>query len=269
MLLHLIVFLLVVLLPAGLVVAAPGRWLGATAGWALLAAGLVFILDYIHHPAPYDDDFLDIDLGLLLGGFWAMTVAGALLFRLRATAGAECQTQGSAVLQWAQCWSVPAAILVAVAFLHWLSNRLAGAAPAPLVHLWAVLPPLGLLLFLLSPAGGWTRKFPVWRRLALALPAVFASLVAWDVQEGFAAWSEARAFAAGQPHCLMTYGGFEHRRQARSGWDLSPLVDRHYGVWAVAKTPTLAVATPGGGETYRFHGGRWTGTNERPQCRPQ
>ena len=264
----LLLYLLIVILPAGLVLAAPRNWVGAVAGWSFLVAGWVYIHDHGHHSAPYDDDFLDLNLGLLLGVIWAMTIAGALAARQAAIIGREAMGERSAVRQWAQCWSVPIALLFGIAFLHWLSNRLAGAAPAWRVHLWVLVPPLGLMLLL-----SWSRRWRLnglsgRRRFALALPAVLALLIVWDVHQGFSVWSGARAFAAGRPYCLMTYGGFEHRREARSGWEMSPLVDRAYGNWAVAETPTLAVATAGRIRTYRWFGGDWRSTNEQPQCWP-
>jgi hypothetical protein len=266
----LLYFLISVLLPATLVLVAPREWARAVAGWGLLAAGLVFLLDHLQHPAPYDDDFLDIDLGLALGTVWASTIVGALVIR-RALLDPDPLGEKPAlpaaptVLQWLQCWSIPIAFLVAAAFLHWLSNRLAGASPAWQVHLRVLLPALCLFAFMLRWVGWRGLGGP--RRLGLALPVAFSLLVAWDGHKGFDAWSGARSFAAGRPYCLMTYGGFEHRRTARSGWDLSPLVDRHYGDWAVGKTPTLAVATDEGIATYRLKD-RWRPTNERPQCRP-
>lgn len=264
----LLLFLLFLLLPAGLVLAAPRNWIRAVAGWGLLAAGWVYILDYIHHPAPYDDDFMDLDLGLLLGMIWAATIAAALLARQRALLDPDPAPPVPAVLQWLRCWSVPIAFLMATAFLHWLSNRLAGAAPAWQVHFWAATVPLSLMLLL-----SWARR---WRlgglsgrqRFCLAFPALLALLVAWDAHKGFTVWADARAFAAGRPYCLMTYGGFEHRRVARSGWEMSPLVDRAHGNWAVAKTPTLSVATAEAIETYRWLRGDWQSTRDRPQCWP-
>lgn len=268
MLLTLLFVPIALLLPAGLVLAAPQNWIRAVAGWGLLAAGWVYILDYTHHPAPYDDDFMDLDLGLLLGMIWAATIAAALMVRQRALLDPDPAPAGPAVLQWLRCWSLPIAFLLATALLHWLSNRLAGAAPAWQVHFWAIAAPLGLVLLL-----SWARR---WRleglsgrqRFSLAFPALLALLVAWDGHKGFTIWSDARAFAAGRPYCLMTYGGFEHRREARSGWEISPLVDRAHGNWAVAKTPTLSVAAAERIETYRWLRGDWLPTNEKPQCWP-
>lgn len=260
-------FLISVLLPATLVLVAPQGWIRAVAGWGFLAAGLVFMLDYVQHPAPYDDDFMDFNLGLALGGVWAITIAGALAIR-RPPLDPEPVAEQSTALQWAQCWSIPIAFLFAAAFLHWLSNRLAGGSPAWLIHLWVLLLPLGLILVALRRSGWRVKDMAALRRFGLALPAAFALLVLWDVDKGFEAWSEARTFAAGRPYCLMTYGGFEHRREARSGWDLSPLVDRHYGNWAVGKTPSLVVATDMGPATYRFRGSWSNATRESPPCRP-
>jgi hypothetical protein len=263
-----LLILFVLLLPAGLVLISPPSWIRAVAGWGLLAAGWVYILDHIHHPAPYDDDFMDLDTGIFLGMIWAATIAAALVARQRALLDPDPAPPGPAVLQWLRCWSIPIAFLMATAFLHWLSNRLAGAGPAWQVHFWALALPLSLML-LLSWARRWRMEGLSGRqRFGLAFPAFLALLVAWNAYQGFTAWSGARAFAAGRPHCLMTYGGFEHRRVARSGWELSPLVDRARGNWAVSKTPTLSVATAEAFATYRLLGRGWQSTNERPQCWP-
>jgi hypothetical protein len=264
----LLLYLLIVILPAGLVLAAPRNWVRAAAGWSFLVAGWVYIHDHVHHPAPYDDDFMDLDLGLILGVIWSMTIAAALAARQAALRDPNPKPKRSVVRQWIQCWSVPIALLFGIAFLHWLSNRLAGATPALRVHLWVLVPLLGLMLLL-----AWGRQ---WRmadlsgrqRFSLALPAAVALLTVWDVHQGFSAWSGARAFAAGRPYCLMTYGGFEHRREAQSGWEMSPLVDRAFGNWAVAETPTLSVATADGVTTYRLLRGAWRSTKDQPQCWP-
>lgn len=260
--------LLLAILPAALVLAAPRKWVRGVGGWAILAAGWIYILDHIGRPGPYDDDFMDLNLGLILGAAWAMTVAGALIARKSALLDPAPVREPSAALQWIQCWSIPIALLFGAALLHWLSNRLAGATPAWRVHFWVMAPPLGLVL-LLSWFGRWRMKdLSGRRRFSLALPSVLALLVAWDMHQGYAAWSGARAFADGRPYCLMTYGGFEHRRVARSGWEISPLVDRAYGNWAVAETPSLSVATAKGVATYRLFKGAWRSTSERPQCWP-
>lgn len=256
------------LAPAASIVAAPQRWARAVTGWALLIVGVLMIDSHIATPHPYDDDGVDIGFGAMVQVIWVLTLPMALLLRSRALLEFQNNVR-SPLWRAIGCWSVPAAILFAVIFHHWLANRLAGAAPAGLVHLLVVLAAVVVLCGAIVIA--WrSRQANGLHRLGILFPCALMIIVLLDAQKGFAMWDRAVAMAADHPFCLMTYGGFEHRRRARDGWDLSPLVDRHHGTWAVSKTPFLVVATDQGVQMYRWFPRRWQDVpDDKPQCVPE
>ena len=148
-------------------------------------------------------------------------------------------------------WTWPAAALGCAAGMHWLRNRLAGAEAAQLVHIMLIVGALLVSLVVLwrqrSRKAGWKSR----HRLGLAIAGVVVLLVANDANKGFDLWSKATAFAAATTHCVMTYGGFERQRQARNGWDLSPLVNRRYGTWQLRRRRVVMIAEPAGLSGYR------------------
>ncbi len=239
----------------------PPRWVPAAIGWWILLIGLVWIENRTSTPAPYDDDGIGLGLGGALALIWGAALAMAATARLKSIVS----DPRHAPLFLA--WPVPIAILVAVAVHHWLSNRLAGMTPAFLVHLALVAAAAAILLEAIRLRGRVGR-------LRLLFVSAFALamvvLVHRDAWLGFRLWQESVWKAAGRPHCVMTYGGFEHRRPARSGWDMSPLVNRLYGNWAAGKAPILIVSNMDGAMVgYRRTIGGWQEVGiQRESCRP-
>jgi hypothetical protein len=94
-------------------------------------------------------------------------------------------------------------------------------------------------------------------------------MIVGDAAKGFSLWSEANELADSNPHCIMTYGGFRHQRVATNGWELSPLVNRHYGTWAASKHPVLVYSDDKGLHQIRWINGHssW-GELGDPPCKP-
>lgn len=245
----LLLFLLGICAFPGVVIAlTPARFVKAAAGWIIFFVGLVFIDYKSSSVAPFDDDgaFPDPSSFLLTG--WTMATVIAIAVRREALVESLSDSRYRAFLN----WTVPIGALLGVGFSHWLRNRLAGAEPAAEIH---VVVASGFLLVL-----GVThrlRRFENLRETAMAFAITGLLLVAANIQMGFSIARKAETLAAGRPFCLMTYGGWETRRRAQNGWDLSPLVNRHYGVWAVRKTPFLTIKEGDALASYRYFWSKW------------
>lgn len=268
----LLVVLGILLFPSVLVALVPRAALPATFAWISLGIGLIIIDEHSATAAPYDDDGVFFGPGAFEGWFWIMWVLTLAAFLARWSSGRREDPVPSAPtwLRWMLHWTIPTAALGCAAGMHWLRNRLAGAEEAQLTHFTliggALLVSLVVLWRKRSRSAGWESP----DRLALASAGVVVLLVAVDAQKGFDLWSNATAFAAGRSHCIMTYGGFERQREARNGWDLSPLVNRRYGTWAASKAPVVLIGEPDGVEGYRWFNGSWraAGSVETP-CVPR
>ena len=107
--------------------------------------------------------------------------------------------------------------------------------------------------------------------MAVVVPTAIAVLVCLSGLKGFDLWSKARAEAGGAPHCVLAHAGNERSRQARSGWDLSPLVNRRWGIWAPSKGPVLVVRDGEAVRAYRRINGKWSSVEEgrTVRCRPR
>lgn len=238
----------------------------AVLGWTVLVVGLLAIDTWTSTFLPYDDDGVFPDFGSL---FVSLAVAGIVFAAaIRREALIEPLPEQGVTRVLARA-SVPLGTLAAVAFMHWLRNCLAGAEPAMLIHfaVVAAFAGVGAVSFFaarkqrvaVSTAGCGMLSFAV---AGLLLTVANAAM-------GFRTWNDARDFAGGSPYCLMTYGGFEHRREAHEPWELSPLVNRYYGVWAIRKTPFLVVGDGPHKGVYRFFPDKWRGERDRPQCSPR
>jgi hypothetical protein len=247
----------ILVLPLVAVIALPVKAARSFLGLVLFGIGILFLDFATANFMPYDDDSPgDAFAALLMAAIIGIGALSTLLLavRDRGLFIVE-QEEGVRRLDWAR--ALPVGALAGVVFMHWLRNRLAGAEPAGHIH-GAVIAAF-LAVFLIA---GWF----LWRRsswsalfdralLAFALAGIFLSIA--NIAMGFRMWERSREFAAGRPFCVMTYGGFETRRQARSGWDLSPLIDRHYGVWAVSKAPVVFLEDGGNIRSYRYFTGDW------------
>jgi hypothetical protein len=261
--------LLFFMLPALPILVAPRGWARAVAGWIMLWVGLSLIKAKSRTPSPFDDDGIGADFGDAFLIISSLAIGAALLIRWRALIyGPKAEDRG-AVTRWLGDWAIPLGFLFAAAFLHWLSNRLAGTSPAWLLHVMLVLAASGFAAAMVWRSGWSFALTKATSRLGFALSAAFAVLVMWDAVQGFTMWSRAERFADGSPWCAMTYGGFEHERRALSGWDLSPLVNRHYGNWAVSKALFLTVGSGSEARSYRWYVGRFREEGRgSPECLP-
>lgn len=246
-------------LPAVMVLLAPRRWLRAVTSWVLLGVGLLLIEDYVSTASPYDDDGGFFGPGMFVGllSFAGLAAIGAFAFRWSSDKDERQEGNDNALLQWAGDWAVPFSLLLVAGGMHWLRNRLAGMEPAATLHLTLLLAGTAVCALAI-----WRKKFRLknWTtldRFVLVIPASVAMLVAWDSYAGFRLWSQAEQLAAGRPRCMMSYGGFEYRREAVSGWDLSPLVNRLYGIWAPPKAPVVFVEDANRIQRFRRINGHW------------
>lgn len=263
----LLVALIVFVLPGVVIVAVPATIVRATLGWIVFLIGLLAIDSWTSTVEPYDDDGVFPDPAPLVLAAWAVVLTIAVLIRREAFLSGS--GNGGDRYQ-ARSWSIPLAALASVAAMHWLRNWLAGAEPAELVHLIVI----ASLLVVLLLAGWWivrrTARLAIPARIAAVFAATGLVLISSNIVMGFRMWDEARRFADGRPYCVMTYGGFESRRVAQDGWDLSPLVDRQYGVWAISKTPFMAVQEQDAIRSFRYFHDRWidVSRSDDPHCLP-
>jgi hypothetical protein len=142
-------------------------------------------------------------------------------------------------------WPLPIGALVAVFSMHWLSNRLAGAAPAWAVHVGVALAGLGAagLLWRTRPGPGPLRD--IWHTAMVGCVgvAVWVTVGAVEAHEQAA---EARAAAGGAPYCMLTFAGRDHPRSASDVLELSRLVSRSGGRSSMDDAFWLIVETPEG-----------------------
>lgn len=230
-----ILVFLVLFSPGILIVATPVRWLRLTVSVIVLGLGLLWLDEHIATVAPYDDDgpFHGIFSGIIL--YMDMAVGVGVMLRGYALILDDEDKPRSNI---DQLWPVPMAMLAASLFMHWLSNRLAGAQPPMPIHIGLIAAALVVAALFGFISYRWPRFRPVTMFITV-FAATIAAMVAGDAAKGLALWRSSKQEAGNNPHCIMTYGGFEHRRVARDGWDLSPLVNRHYGNWAAGKAPLL------------------------------
>jgi hypothetical protein len=269
---YLFAILATLLFPAIVIALSPNAWVRAVGGWLLLGIGLLLIDAHVATPSPYDDDGVLIPPGVFEACLW---IAGGLavvafVARWRSSAESLRRSTSPAALNWLRDCAIPLGLLLAAAGLHWLSNRLAGAQPSVAIHAAviavSILPAAAMIGLKYWRPGRWTTL----QQFGLTIPAGIALLTIWDAHLGFDLKARAAALAADRPHCLMTYGGFEHRREARGGWDLSPLVNRRYGVWAASKGPVVTIREAEGIRQYRWFSGRWQAVSYGPPlCKPR
>lgn len=270
--------LLCILLPGIVVIAVPAKAARATVGWVIFVIGLLVVDYWTASVQPYDDDGVFPDPSILVFTAWGVTLAIAIAARGEALFGSRAGPPRHPALS----WSIPFGALAGVVFLHWLRNRLAGIKPAEWVHAAVIAAFTAIILAAAWALARNALRFttPLW--VIMSFSTACLVLTAANAAMGFWMWQHAREFAAGKPYCVIayrdfpvTYGNFgKNKRFARSGWDLSPLVNRRYGVWAVRKTPFMVVREEAGTKSYRYFLGKWddvTGWDEEyytPDCQP-
>lgn len=198
----------------------PQKW--ALRGHALfvLSAGLLW-LD--HHVTPFMEVNDRLGLGQALWTVWL----GFGLIGISATSirmfGAPRLTVRDGVYG-----SIPAVVLLAVLFFHWLSNRLAGADSPVLTHALAG----GIPLAIVAVAFLLRRYRTTSELLTVVIVVACLSVAALTVKAAVEAlhWQNyAESRAGGKPFCVLTYAGRDKPAKARSVLQLSPLVSRRGG----------------------------------------
>ena len=247
------VFLAILFSPGILIAIAPRRCVRLVTAATVLPVGLLALDEHVSTVAPYDDDgpFSGIGTAIVM----TMCVA-AVLGILKRPFDILHDDPDEPRYPVDRAWPVPVGVLAAAYFLHWLSNRLAGAEQPLTLHL-AITVSGVVIGFAASLAA---KLFPPIRDPSLLLAAFAFALVGMIVNnaaKGCALWRQAKQEAGNQPHCIMSYGGFERRRFARDGWDLSPLVNRHHATWAASKAPVIVIAEPRGVKQLRWMNGEF------------
>lgn len=124
-------------------------------------------------------------------------------------------------------WPLPVGFLISVLIMHWLSNRLAGASPAWLIHV-AVFATAALGGYLVLRKQSLLQMAPT--RYLAAVAFCGLALLVFRAAVSAPNWAaRARAEAGSRPFCLLTFAGRDHARPARSTLELSPLVSRSGG----------------------------------------
>jgi hypothetical protein len=131
-----LVLLLIVGAPALMVVGTPRLIARLVTACVVLAMGLLWLDEHVATIAPYDDD--GPFYGFAQGIFWLMFWTTAIAVVIRSLSLLENDPENPRA-QIDRFWPIPLGILLAALFLHWLSNRLAGAQPAALIHVIALL----------------------------------------------------------------------------------------------------------------------------------
>lgn len=238
-----LLYLLLVLFPV-IPALLPRRWAFLGFGLFTLVAG-VFWLDM--HVQPFGE-LNDRGLGTLLFGVWVIVgLVGFASVFLRAGVhrllfGKTAQSDRTPPLA---LWPLPIGSLLAIFFMHWLSNRLAGATPAWAVHVAVTLAGsmVGAFLWRYRPSQRLLRD------ISHAAIAGCVGVVIWVAAGAFDAYrwaSEARDHAGGLPYCVLTFAGRDHPRPARSVLDLSRLVSRSGGRSFIDDAHWLIVVEPEG-----------------------
>lgn len=216
--------------------------------WALLSQGLYWLamglIALDEHARPFGEDNDRFGLGALILGAWLFAGVVGLLLSMRRLPAESDRSR-------AALWPVPVGTLVAVLFLHWLSNRLAGATPAWLVHVTVFGVALGnaAVIWKVRPRLGTRRNLA---HLAVVAAVTVSALVAWAALEAASWGARAREIANGAPYCLLTFAGRDHPRPAASVLELSSLVSRSGGRSAFDDAHWLVVAGPKGVTAKRY-----------------
>lgn len=233
-----------ILLPPAVPALLPRRWAFLGFGIVALCWGLLWLS---LHVEPFgESNYHGFDV-LVLGGWAISGLAGLASVFVRdpvrslfvGKAGRRDRPLRTGL------WPVPIGALLAVFFMHWLSNRLAGAGPAWLVHVGvAVAGTAGaILLWRSRPRPGWLQD--IWHAAVVSC----AGVVVWVAVGGWEAcrWAaEARAVARDAPYCVLTFAGRDHPRAAGDVLELSRLVSRSGGRSFIDDAHWLIVAEPNG-----------------------
>lgn len=147
-------------------------------------------------------------------------------------------------------WPMPIGVLVAVLGVHWLSNRLAGATPAGLIHVGVAGAGAGVALALWRRRS-WAWAAPASHWLAMVTSVSVVLLVGMAAIGALHGVARAQRAAGDAPYCLLTFGR-EHPRPAREVMELSSLVSRSGGRAAFDDAYWLVVAGADGPAAFRF-----------------
>lgn len=222
--------------------ASPRRWLGFVVGVAVLFGGVAW-LD-LHTTPSWDQDFGYAWASGILSIWGFVTLAIGLL---RLLVGQKSSDPRGSRLDWTQ----PMAVLVAVFFMHWLRNRLAGVSPGWLPHLGIIGGSLLVSTILVAQLRKAKSDALDLRVTAIAFSIAVAVLALGDAYDASTYLRMARTEAAGRNFCIMTLAGNEKYRPARSVFDVSPLISRYQGKSFIGHGSWLIVQD---GKVFRFEG---------------
>jgi hypothetical protein len=237
--------------PALAVALVPDPFWRPLAGWVVVPAGLLWLEE---RNIPFQD------LGIFggMGTSWALvvglTVVIAAVIRWFRSLARE-QRRGLPALA---DWHLPAAVVAAVFFFHWLANRLAGESPALTVHIIVIATALaasGLLAGALWFARDSLRARPVLRSVTtgmLLFACAFLVIVAKGTASVASTLRLASDEAAGRPYCMLTFAGRDQFRPARGALELSPLVSRSGGRNFIEDAYWLVVQSADGPQRLRL-----------------
>lgn len=224
----------------------PSRWAYFSFGCVVLVAGLLWLDSHVQ---PFGGN--DFGLGrLLLVGWLGLTAIGFFTVLVRPVVARLLSIRSKPQVARLALWPLPMGILIGVFFTHWLSNRLAGATPALLVHMAVGSAGLAaaLVVWWFRPRAG------ILRGLAHGAITVCLTIFAWVAVAGFEAqrWaSSASTQAAGAPYCTLTFAARDQPRPAREVLELSRLVSRSGGRSFSEDVSWLVIQGRGGLEVRR------------------
>jgi hypothetical protein len=156
-------------------------------------------------------------------------------------------------------WEFPIGIVLAMLAFHGLSEVMAGFRPAWLAHLLVTIG-IGIGFAILVRYYTVLVEAPPVTAMLLAMVflVVMTSHVAGSASHAWILSGRASRFADGAPYCLLAFDRAGNPRPATSTFDLSPLVMRSRGSFAVHEEAWLIVQTRWGPVSYAYtYGPRW------------
>ena len=237
--------------PAIIAALLPRRYSYFAFGWYAFLLALLY-LEYLP-PLPFAakagaeraDDWLWLAAGCAAAAFalrWAVD-------RIRRTPPPRLSFDKRFLLS----WEFPIGIVLAILSFHALSEVMAGFRPAWLAHLLVAIG-LGIGFAILLRCYTVLVEAPPVTPMLLAL--VFLVMMTGHAAGAAShAWilsGRASSFADGAPYCILAFDRAGNPRPATSTFDLSPLVMRSRGNYAVDEEAWLVVQTRWGPVSYAY-----------------
>lgn len=253
----------------------PRRWAWLGLAMCTLGAGLLW-LDLHVQPMLDGDDF---GFGAFFIQSWMVVGTVALVVIVLREAAAPGRQRQAGEAPPLGLWPGPVGVLIGVFFMHWLSNRLAGAPPL-MAHLMT-----GAAGVALAGGAGWL----AWRarlrwgflrdlgHLAVAIGLTISAWVLVSAMDAERTAALAGETAEGAPWCAVTFAGHDRPRPAVDALELSRLVSRSGGRHFLDDAHWLVVEAPDGMVAKRLRSGLSGPAKfddlkiegEAPPCTPQ